>query len=55
MIARLAPSLRVLRIRVRCNEPAYELYESAGFRKTGATQPLPSDPTVEELAMVLVL
>lgn len=33
------------------NEPAIRLYESTGFRQTGESQPLPSDPTRLELAM----
>jgi GNAT superfamily N-acetyltransferase len=35
----------------RGNEPALALYESMGFRQTGEFQPLPSDPTRDELAM----
>jgi ribosomal protein S18 acetylase RimI-like enzyme len=33
------------------NEPALRLYESMGFRRTGESQPLPSDPTRVEFAM----
>jgi ribosomal protein S18 acetylase RimI-like enzyme len=33
------------------NEPALRLYESMGFRRTGESQSLPSDPTRLELAM----
>ena len=33
------------------NEPAFRLYESMGFRPTGESQPLPSDPARDELAM----
>jgi len=32
----------------RGNDPARTLYEAAGFEPTGATQPLPSDPSLEE-------
>lgn len=35
----------------RGNEPALRLYESMGFRPTGESQPLPSDPARVELAM----
>jgi GNAT superfamily N-acetyltransferase len=37
------------------NGPAQHLYESLGFRATGVTQPLPSDPAHEELRMRLDL
>jgi GNAT superfamily N-acetyltransferase len=37
------------------NEPARALYEAAGFHPTGATQPLPSDPTLSELELSLGL
>jgi GNAT superfamily N-acetyltransferase len=37
------------------NEPARALYEAAGFEPTGATQPLPSDPSLDELELSLRL
>jgi GNAT superfamily N-acetyltransferase len=37
------------------NAPARALYEGAGFEPTGATQPLPSDPSLEELELRLPL
>jgi GNAT superfamily N-acetyltransferase len=37
------------------NDPALRLYQSMGFRLTGGSQPLPSDPGKNELAMVLDL
>lgn len=39
----------------RGNDPALRLYESMGFRQTGDSQPLPSDPARDELAMALDL
>ena len=33
------------------NRPARELYERCGFAFTGRRQPLPSDPTLDELEM----
>lgn len=39
----------------RGNEPAQALYESVGFEATGEYQPLPSDPSKDELRMVLRL
>ena len=35
------------------NEPARTLYESMGFEATDTVQPLPSDPTREEVLMRL--
>ena len=35
----------------RGNDPAVSLYESAGFELTGERQPLPSDPSKDELRM----
>jgi GNAT superfamily N-acetyltransferase len=37
------------------NQSARALYEAAGFEPTGATQPLPSDPTLQELELSLRL
>ncbi len=37
------------------NEPARALYEAAGFQPTGVTQPLPSDPSLQELELHLRL
>jgi ribosomal protein S18 acetylase RimI-like enzyme/predicted RNase H-like HicB family nuclease len=37
------------------NAPAQRLYESMGFRETGESQPLPSDPSKDELRMTLGL
>jgi ribosomal protein S18 acetylase RimI-like enzyme len=37
------------------NDPAARLYESMGFRRTGEVQPLPSDPTRDEVRMTLDL
>jgi GNAT superfamily N-acetyltransferase len=37
------------------NDAARTLYETAGFRSTGAAQPLPSDPTLEEMELSLGL
>ncbi len=34
------------------NRPALSLYQGIGFAETGARQPLPSDPTKEELHMI---
>jgi len=39
----------------RGNTPARLLYESMGFRETGEYQPLPSDPCVDEIRMILDL
>jgi GNAT superfamily N-acetyltransferase len=39
----------------RGNVPAQQLYESAGFRETGAHQPLPSDPCKDETRMTRAL
>jgi GNAT superfamily N-acetyltransferase len=39
----------------RGNEPAQRLYESSGFRATGAHQPLPSDPCKDEIRMTRAL
>jgi ribosomal protein S18 acetylase RimI-like enzyme len=33
------------------NKPACRLYERIGFRPTGARQPLPSNPALDEIAM----
>jgi RimJ/RimL family protein N-acetyltransferase len=33
------------------NEPARRLYERCGFVPSGNRQPLPSDPSVEEIQM----
>lgn len=33
------------------NKPARRLYERAGFRATGVSQPLPSNPALSEIAM----
>lgn len=33
------------------NKPAVRLYERIGFRPTGARQPLPSNPALDEIAM----
>ena len=37
------------------NQPARTLYEAAGFAPTGVTQPLPSDPSVQEEELSLRL
>jgi GNAT superfamily N-acetyltransferase len=37
------------------NEPAENLYAALGFRRTGEVQPLPSDPSRDEVRMVLPL
>jgi GNAT superfamily N-acetyltransferase len=37
------------------NEPAARLYGSMGFRPSGQRQPLPSDPSLSEMQMVLAL
>lgn len=37
------------------NEPARRAYEALGFVATGVTQPLPHDPSVNELEMRLDL
>ena len=37
------------------NDGALRLYEAAGFRETGEHQPLPSDPSKDELRMRLIL
>jgi GNAT superfamily N-acetyltransferase len=39
----------------RGNNAAQVLYESIGFRETGAYQPLPSDPCADEIRMTLHL
>lgn len=39
----------------RGNAPAERLYETMGFRATGESQPLPSDPSQDELRMSLDL
>lgn len=39
----------------RDNAPARRLYELMGFRETGESQPLPSDPSLHELGMALDL
>jgi GNAT superfamily N-acetyltransferase len=39
----------------RGNAPAQRLYESLGFHETGESQPLPSDPSRDELCMTLDL
>ncbi|HEY1641905.1 MAG TPA: GNAT family N-acetyltransferase [Streptosporangiaceae bacterium] len=36
------------------NQPAIGLYERAGFRRTGETAPLPSDPLQREMRMIRV-
>jgi hypothetical protein len=37
------------------NAPAMELYAALGFDPTGECQPLPSDPTTDEVRMVMPL
>lgn len=37
------------------NEPAIALYMGLGFRDTGERQPLPSDPTAQEVGMARAL
>lgn len=39
----------------RGNDPAERLYARHGFLRTGAVQPLPSDPALDEMAMRLPL
>lgn len=39
----------------RGNAPAERLYESRGFVATGEAQPLPSDPSLDESRMTLIL
>jgi GNAT superfamily N-acetyltransferase len=53
--ARRAHGARLLLWVVLGNEPALRLYRRHGFVPTGHRQPLPSDPTVTEMEMALVL
>jgi ribosomal protein S18 acetylase RimI-like enzyme len=49
-------SRRTIRLDVaNGNIPAFRLYESMGFRASGVSQPLPSNPTISELEMLLSL
>jgi ribosomal protein S18 acetylase RimI-like enzyme len=52
---RRAHGARLLLWVVLGNEPALHLYRRHGFAPTGHRQPLPSDPTVTEMEMALVL
>jgi ribosomal protein S18 acetylase RimI-like enzyme len=58
LIARVArwageqPGVKTLHLWVtESNKPAYRLYERCGFALTGERQPLPSDPSLDEVAM----
>ena len=58
LIARVAqwageqPETRTLHLWVtESNKPACRLYERCGFAPTGERQPLPSDPSLDEVAM----
>jgi GNAT superfamily N-acetyltransferase len=49
--AREHGATRVILWVTETNEPALRLYEACGFERTGECQPLPSDPSRNEIAM----